>query len=83
VRIPTFRPRRKDLENRFEIVLQRYRKNTKPQQVSSLKTLIKSNKLTDIWSDLNVNVQQFTWRRKDKSQASRIELKFDILVPVK
>jgi hypothetical protein len=35
------------------------RKNTKPQQVSSSKTLIKSNKLTDIWRDLNENVQQF------------------------
>ena len=52
------------------------RKNTKPQQVSSLKTLIKSNKLTDIWRDLNENVQQFTWRRKDKSQASRIDMIF-------
>ena len=51
------------------------RKNTKPQQVSSLKTLIKSNKLTDIWRDLNENVQQFTWRRKDKSQA-RIDMIF-------
>ena len=52
------------------------RKNTKPQQVSSLKTLIKSNKLTDIWRDLNGNVQQFTWRRKDKSQARRIDMIF-------
>ena len=50
------------------------RKNTKPQQVSSSKTLIKSNKLIDIWRDLNENVQQFTWRRKDKSQASRIDM---------
>ena len=41
------------------------RKNTKPQQVSSLKTLIKSSKLTDIRRDLNENVQQFTWRRND------------------
>jgi hypothetical protein len=49
---------------------------TKPQQVSSLKTLIKSNKLTDIRRDLNENVQQFTWRRKDKSQASRIDMIF-------
>ena len=33
------------------------RKNANPQQVSSLKTLIKSSKLTDIWRDLNENVQ--------------------------
>jgi hypothetical protein len=35
-----------------------------------------NNKLTDIWRDLNENVQQFTWRRTDKSQASRIDMIF-------
>jgi hypothetical protein len=35
------------------------RKNTKPQQVNSLKTLIKSNKLTDIWRDLNEKKMHF------------------------
>ena len=49
---------------------------TKMQQASSLKILINSNKLTDIWRDLNENIQQFTWRRKDKSQASRIDMIF-------
>ena len=37
---------------------------------------IRSNKITDIWRDLNENVQQFTWRRQDKSQASRIDMIF-------
>ena len=44
------------------------------QPVNSLKVLIKENKLTDIWRLLNENKQQFTWRRKDKSQASRIDM---------
>ena len=43
------------------------------EPVNSLKTLIKVNKLADIWRVLNQNIQQFTWRRKDKSQASRID----------
>ena len=43
------------------------------EPVSSLKSLIKANKLIDIWRVFNPNVQQFTWRRKDKSQASRID----------
>jgi len=42
--------------------------------VASLNTLIKSNKLLDIWRELNQNKQQFTWRRKDKSQSSRIDM---------
>ena len=37
--------------------------------VNSLKTLLKTNDLIDIWRELNSNKQQFTWRRKDKSQA--------------
>ena len=47
-------------------------KNNKP--VSSLKSLLKDNNLIDIWRVMNENIQQFTWRRKDKSQASRIDL---------
>ena len=48
--------------------------NLNNSTVNSLKTLIKSHKLSDIWRCLNENVQQFTWRRKNKSQASRIDL---------
>ena len=47
--------------------------NIHSQSVNSFKTLIKSNKLSDNWRNMNENVQQFTWRRKDKSQASRID----------
>ena len=46
---------------------------TKYQTVNSLKTLLKTNDLIDIWRELNSNKRQFTWRRKDKSQASRID----------
>ena len=55
------------------------------KDVISLKTLIKSNKLTDIWRDLNENVQQFKCRRKDQSQAIRIDMIFtgmDFCMPV-
>ena len=41
--------------------------------VNSLKTLLKTNDLIDIWRELNSNKRQFTWRRKDKSQVSRID----------
>ena len=34
---------------------------------------MKTNDLVDIWRELNSNKRQFTWRRKDKSQASRID----------
>ena len=44
------------------------------QSVSSLKTLIRNNNLVDIWKEMHENIQQFTWRRRDKSQASRIDL---------
>jgi exonuclease III len=50
------------------------RSNQNNQQVSSFKNLIKSNKLVDIWWYLNGNIQLYTWRRKDRSQASRIDL---------
>ena len=46
---------------------------TKYQTVNSLKTLLKTNDLIDIWRELNSNKRQFTWRRKDKSQGSRID----------
>jgi exonuclease III len=52
------------------------RKNTsaKPQKVlHSLRTLIKSRKLKDIWRDLNPEIRQFTWRRKATGDASRID----------
>jgi exonuclease III len=44
------------------------------QPVASLKTFIKTNNLTDIWRKFNQDKQQFTWRRKDKTQASRIDM---------
>jgi vesicle-fusing ATPase len=37
---------------------------------------LKTNDLIDIWRELNSNKRQFTWRRKDKSQASRIDYIF-------
>ena len=46
------------------------------QPVGSLKTFIKTNNLTDIWRTFNQDKQQFTWRRKDKTQASRIDMIF-------
>jgi exonuclease III len=46
---------------------------TKYQTVNSLITSLKTNDLIDIWRELNSNKRQFTWRRKDKSQASRID----------
>lgn len=42
--------------------------------VHSIKTLLKSNNMIDIWRFMNENKQQYTWRRKDKSQASRIDM---------
>jgi exonuclease III len=50
------------------------RSNQNNQPVSSFKNLIKSNKLVDIWRYLNENIQQYTWSRKDRSQASKIDL---------
>ena len=46
------------------------------QPVASLKTFIKTNNLTDIWRKFNQDKQQFNWRRKDKAQASRIDMIF-------
>ena len=47
-------------------------KTKKP--VNSLKTLIKKHKLIDIWRDMNTNLRQYTWRRKNNiSTASRID----------
>jgi hypothetical protein len=39
-----------------------------------LKSFIKTNKLIDAWRIYNENKQQFTWRRKDKTQASWIDM---------
>ena len=41
--------------------------------VNSLKALLNTNDLIDIWRELHSRKRQFTWRRKDKSQASRID----------
>ena len=48
--------------------------NVCKQIVNSLKSFIKTNKLIDVWRIYNENRQQFTWRRKDKTQASRIDM---------
>jgi exonuclease III len=50
------------------------RSNQNNHPVSSFKNLIKLNKLVDIWRYLNENIQQYTWSRKDRSQASKIDL---------
>ncbi|VDI81458.1 blast:Transposon TX1 uncharacterized 149 kDa protein [Mytilus galloprovincialis] len=47
------------------------RKNIKP--VNSLKSLIKTHNLIDIWRYLNPKKVQFTWKRQNFSQASRID----------
>ena len=44
------------------------------QSVNSLKSFLKTNKLIDVWRIFNENRQQFTSRRKDKTQASRIDM---------
>ena len=41
--------------------------------VTGLKGLIKSCKLIDIWRSRNKNLRQFTWCRKDRSEATRID----------
>ena len=38
------------------------------------KSFIKTNNLIDVWRIYNEIRQQFTWRRKDKTQASRIDM---------
>jgi exonuclease III len=48
--------------------------NVCKQTVNSLKDFIKINKLIDVWRIYNENRKQFTWRRKDKAQASRIDM---------
>ena len=40
---------------------------------SSLHKLIKSHKLNDIWRDMNKNKSQFTWRRVNSNEKSRID----------
>ena len=46
------------------------------QPANSFKTLIKNNKILDVWREMNKNTQQFTWRRKNKTQSSRIDYIF-------
>ena len=48
--------------------------NVCKQSVNSLKSFMKTNKLIEVWRIYNENRQQFTWRRKDKTQASRIDM---------
>lgn len=48
------------------------KKEIKP--VNSFKTLLKSNNLIDIWRKLNPNKVQYTWRRNNFTQASRIDM---------
>ena len=48
--------------------------NVCKQSVNSLKSFIKTNKLIDDCRIYNENRQQFTWCRKDKTQASGIDM---------
>jgi exonuclease III len=48
--------------------------NIATPQLADVPILIKTNKLIDVWRIYNENRQQFTWRRKDKTQASRIDM---------
>jgi exonuclease III len=52
-------------------VLYQSKKFDKP--VHSLKSVIKSHKLIDIWRHKKKTKPQFTWNRKDKSEATRID----------
>ena len=42
--------------------------------VNSFKTMCKSNNLIDMWRELNPKKIQYTWRRHNFSQASRIDM---------
>ena len=60
------------LTNNDRKILNNNKKKIKP--VGSLKTLIQSNDLIDIWRYKNKTDIQFTWRRKNPDQASRIDM---------
>ena len=50
------------------------KKNREQKITNSLKTLIKTNKLEDIWRQLHPKLYQYTWKRKNKDdEASRID----------
>lgn len=55
-----------------------YSKNDKKviKPVNSLKVLIKTNDLIDVWRNFNPEKRQFTWRRLNPPQASRIDMFF-------
>ena len=55
--------------------IDRFSKNTynTTQSNSQLKQLIKSHNLIDIWRDLNKNKIQFTWKRQNNLEKSRID----------
>jgi hypothetical protein len=44
-----------------------------PHLIRNLRIHFDDLYIFDIWRELNSNKRQFTWRRKDKSQASRID----------
>lgn len=44
--------------------------------VNNLKLLIQNNKLVDVWRNLQQQVCQFTWKRRNNQQASRIDMIF-------
>ena len=47
--------------------------NNATQSNSQLKKLIKSHNLIDIWRELNANKIQFTWKRQNNFEKSRID----------
>ena len=62
------------------------KRNIIKKPVNSLKSLIKSNRLIDIWRNLNPHKVHFTWRRQNPTQASRIDMfliKEDFLLNIK
>lgn len=66
-----------DMNDTLSIIdRKKYSTNKKTQKpVNSLKNLIKTLKLIDIWRETHSNNTQFTWRRKNNiNEASRIDL---------
>lgn len=53
--------------------IDRISSNNQREPVQSLSNLIKNQHLCDIWRETNEHVKQFTWRRKNGKEKSRID----------
>jgi exonuclease III len=65
-----------DFNDTMNALIDRKSKTTtrkRKQAVHSLTTLLKQNKLCDIWRIKNPSTRQYTWRRKNTHEASRID----------